>query len=152
MVEIQILGDRLALEVQGWHKLWALKSRLEIPLAHIKTVYADPKPAMGWFQGLKLAGADLPHIFRAGMFYQEGNLVFWDVRHPEKTLVLELEDEKFAKLIVEVDDPEAAIQTIQEALGQYRAHNTSARLELDHFLSEASEEPEQVRLHQDSEE
>src|SRR5437868_3365638 len=114
MVEIDASGDRLLLEVQGWHKLWALKSRLEIPLAHVKNVYADPKPAMGWFQGLKLAGADLPHIFRAGLFYQEGNLVFWDVRHPEKTIVIELEDEKFAKLIVEVDDPEAALQTIRE--------------------------------------
>ena len=71
---------------------------------------------MGWFQGLKLIGADLPNIFRAGTFYQEGNLVFWDVRHPEKTIVVELHDERYAKLIMEVDDPEAAVSLLKKAI------------------------------------
>src|SRR5688572_23620252 len=116
MVEITASEDKLAIEVQGWHKLWALKSRLEIPLEHIKSVSADPNPAMGWFSGLKLAGTDIPHVFRAGLFWQEGNRVFWDVRHPEKTIVIELEDEGYAKLIIEVEDPDAEIQKINAAL------------------------------------
>ena len=55
MVEITIDGDKAVFEVEGWHKLWSLRSRLEIPLAHIIRVHPDPQPAMGWFAGLKVA-------------------------------------------------------------------------------------------------
>ncbi len=134
MVEITPFHDRIALEVKGWHKLWALKSQLEIPLEHIKGVHADPHPAMGWFQGLKIAGTDLPHVFRAGLFFQEGNKVFWDVRHAAQTIVFDLEDEYFAKLIVEVEDPEAAVQMIQEAMRNYETAKAMAVVELDQAM------------------
>jgi hypothetical protein len=116
MIEIKIEIDKAIFEVEGWDKLWSLRSRLEIPLSHIKGAHADSHPAMGWFQGLKLAGTDLPNIFRAGAFYQDGGLVFWDVRHPEKTIVVELEHERFQKLVIEVADPERAVAQINNAL------------------------------------
>jgi hypothetical protein len=116
MVEIKIEGEKAIFEVQGWDKLWSLRSRLEIPLAHIKGAHADPNPAMGWFQGIKLAGTDFPNIFRAGTFYQEGGLVFWDVFHPEKTIVIDLSHERYAKLIIEVKYPNAAVALINDAL------------------------------------
>lgn len=137
MVEVSFTHDSLVLNVQGTHKFWALKSRLEIPLEHIKSVVADPDPAMGWFQGLKIAGTDLPNLFRAGLFYQEGNKVFWDVRHAEKTIVIELHDESCGKLIVEVEDPQAAIQQIHAALADHLALKAAAESELEQFLREA---------------
>ena len=137
MVEITPFHNHIALEVKGWHKLWALKSQLEIPWEHIKGVHADPHPAMGWFQGLKIAGADIPHIFRAGLFYQEGNKVFWDVRHAAKTIVFDLEDEYFAKLIVEVEDPEVTVQMIMEALRTYQEAKAAAVAELDQALEDS---------------
>jgi hypothetical protein len=121
VVEINIDGDKAVFEVEGWHKLWSLKSRLEIPLAHITGVHADPQPAMGWFDGLKVAGTGIPHIFRAGIFYQEGNFVFWDVGSPEKTIVIDLADEQFAKLIVEVAEPQAAVRLLKDAISGRRA-------------------------------
>ena len=121
MVEITINGENAVFEVEGWHKLWALRSRLEIPLTHIKGVHADPRPAMGWFDGLKVAGTAIPHIFKAGIFYQDGNFVFWDVSNPDKTIVIDLEDEHFAKLIVEVDNPQAAERLLEDAVSQRRA-------------------------------
>ena len=134
MVKITITPDRLFLEVQDSHKFWALKSSLSVPLDHIRGVHADPKPAMGWFQGFKLAGADIPHIFRAGMFYQDGDKVFWDVRHPKKTIVIELEDETCAKLIVEVKNPEAAVKEILKAIEDYRISKDRATEELDRYV------------------
>jgi hypothetical protein len=118
MVKIQVEGDRLVLEVEGWDKLWALKSRLEIPLAHVHGAHADPEPAMGWFQGIKLGGTAVPHVFRAGTFYQDRGLVFWDVSHPENTIVIDLEHEHFKKLVVEVEDPTAAIRMIESSIGR----------------------------------
>lgn len=51
-----------------------------------------------------------------GTFYQDGKRVFWDVHRPEKTIVIDLHDERYSELIVEVDDPEQAIKLIQNAL------------------------------------
>ncbi len=115
MVNVGVESDRAVFEVEGWDKLWSLRSRLEIPLAHVKGVHADPGLVIGWFDGLKLAGTGLPHLFRAGTFYQHGDLVFWDVRHPEKAVIVELEHEHFAKLIVEVEDPAAAVARLESA-------------------------------------
>jgi hypothetical protein len=116
VIEISIEQDRMIFEVVGWDKLWSLKSRLEIPLGHIKGAAADPQPAMGWFQGLKLAGTDLPNFFKAGTFYQEGGLIFWDVRNPENTIAVELEHEHYKQLIIEVADPSAAVKLITSAI------------------------------------
>lgn len=116
MVEIKIEGDRVSFEVEGWDQLWSLRSRLEIPLDHIRGAYQDPQPAMGWFQGLKVAGTEFPNVFRAGTFYQNGGFVFWDVHHPEQTIVVELEHEHFQKLVIEVADPYSAAKEINSAL------------------------------------
>jgi hypothetical protein len=127
MVEISVEGDRAVFTVLGWHKLWSLRSRLEIPLAHVRDVHADPSPACwGWFQeGQKVdgvvGGIAWPNVFRAGRFYQDGGWVFWDVRHPENTIVVELHDETYQKLVVEVADPAAAVQLLKQALAQPRA-------------------------------
>ncbi len=116
MVEVTIESNNAVFAVQGSHKLWALRSRLEIPLAHIKGVHTDPSPKMGWFQGLKVFGADIPNLFRAGSFYQDGGWVFWDVRHPEKTIVVELQDEHFQRLVVEVNDPAATVALLKQSV------------------------------------
>lgn len=137
MVEISFGYENLLLEVKGTHKWWALASKMTIPLAHINGVHHDPKPAMGWFQGLKIAGTDLPNLFRAGYFWQDGDRVFWDVRHPKKTIVIELEDEKCAKLIVEVKDVAKALAEIETALESYRRHRALAESEVDAFLEGA---------------
>jgi len=118
MIEITISDEKAIFEVEGWHKLWCLRSHLEIPLTHIKDVHADPEPAMGWFRGLKIAGTDIPNIFKAGIFYQGDGFVFWDVLNPENTIVIELDHEHFAKLILEVADPKSAVALLKNAISQ----------------------------------
>ena len=76
MIEISIEADRAVFEVEGWDQLWSLRSRLEIPVAHINGARVDTLPAWGWFQGLKLSGTDLPNLFRAGTYYQDGGSCF----------------------------------------------------------------------------
>jgi hypothetical protein len=117
MVNIKINGDKVIFEVQGWDKLWSLRSHLEIPLSHIKGARVDPDPAMGWFDGLRLAGTELPKVLRAGTFYQQGELVFWDVHEPKNTIVIDLDHERYKKLIIEVADPEQEVQKINRVKG-----------------------------------
>jgi hypothetical protein len=116
LVDLSIAEGKLILQVQGADKLWALKSSLEMPLVHIAGVRADPEVARGWYHGIRMPGTNVPGVITAGTFYQDGKRVFWDVHHPEKTIVIDLHDERYNQLVVEVADPEAAVKLIQTSL------------------------------------
>jgi hypothetical protein len=113
MVDLSVAEGNLVLHVRGADKFWSLKSTLEIPLEHIAGVRADPEVARGWWHGFKMAGTDFPGVLLAGTFYQHGKRIFWDVHHPDNTIVIELHDERYAELIVEVADPAAAVELIK---------------------------------------
>lgn len=116
MVDLSVAEGKLTLHVRGADKLWALKSSLEIPLVHIARVRSDPEVARGWYHGIRMPGTNVPGVITAGTFYQDGKRIFWDVHHPEKTIVIELHDENYNQLIVEVEDPATAVKLIQDAL------------------------------------
>jgi hypothetical protein len=116
MVDLSILAGNLVLHVRGADKLWAFKSSLEIPLAHISEIRADPAIAHGWWHGLRMPGTNIPGVLTAGTFYQDGKRVFWDVHNPENAVVIELKDERYNELIVEVVNPKAAVELVKAAL------------------------------------
>ena len=116
MVDLSIAEGKLILHVRGADKLWAFKSSLEIPLVHIAGVRADPEAARGWYHGIRMPGTNVPGVITAGTFYQDGKRVFWDVHNSEKTIVIDLHDERYNELVVEVDDPDAAVKLIQNEL------------------------------------
>jgi hypothetical protein len=116
LVDLLIAEGKLTLHVRGADKLWAFKSSLEIPLIHIAGVRADPETARGWYHGIRMPGTNVPGVITAGTFYQDGKRVFWDVHSPEKNIVIDLHDERYNELVVEVDDPEAAVKLIKNAL------------------------------------
>ncbi|MDB5731095.1 MAG: hypothetical protein JWQ03_990 [Variovorax sp.] len=115
MVEISIQGAVAVFEVQGLHRLWALKSRLEIPLQHIRGVRADPGIAHGWWKGFRLPGTHVPGVIIAGTFYRDGKRIFWDVHRAERAVVVELANERYDALIVEVADPQVAVARLEDA-------------------------------------
>jgi hypothetical protein len=116
MVEIVVSEGSLVLHVKGADKLWALKSSLEIPLQHVAGIRADPSVAHGWWHGLRMPGTNLPGVITAGTFYHDGKRVFWDVHNPENTVVIELRDERYNELIVEVADPNKTVEVVRAAL------------------------------------
>ncbi|HEX3662156.1 MAG TPA: hypothetical protein VHU89_12030 [Acidobacteriaceae bacterium] len=116
MVDLSVCEGNLVLHVRGADQLWALKSTLEIPLRHVAGIKADPSVAHGWWHGLKMPGTNLPGIITAGTFYQDGQRVFWDVHHPDSTVVIALHDERYNELIVEVADPEEAVRVVSSAI------------------------------------
>jgi hypothetical protein len=116
VVDLSIAEGKLVLHVLGADKFCSLRSTLEIPLEHIAGVRADPEIARGWWHGFKLIGTDIPGVLWAGTFYQHGECVFWDVHNPDNTIVIELNHERYGKLIIEVADPNTGVQMIERAL------------------------------------
>ena len=45
MTEIELTRDALIVHVRGMDRLWALKSRLEIPLSHVVGAEVNPEIA-----------------------------------------------------------------------------------------------------------
>lgn len=116
MVDITMQGDRVSFRVEGLHQLWAFRSELEIPLAHIVGVEVSPEQVGTWWHGFKLIGTDVPGLFAAGTFFYHGELVFWDVRHPEQTIIVSLAHERYKKLIVEVENPTTTAALLRDAI------------------------------------
>jgi hypothetical protein len=52
------------------------------------------------------------------MIYEDGDCIFWGVDNPDKTIIVYLEDEPYAKMIVEVQDPVAAVHLIEQTITQ----------------------------------
>src|SRR3954464_10355636 len=116
MVDVTVDGDRAVFNVEGLHKLWSFRSAIEIPLAHITGVEANAEQVGRWWHGFKVLGTDAPGLFAAGTFYYHGEIVFWDVRHPEQTIIVSLDHERYKKLIIEVVDVQATVATLRSAL------------------------------------
>jgi len=117
MATISIEGTDLTIDVQGLDKLWSLKSRLTIPLAHVRGATADPSIASE-SKGWKGPGTHFPGVIVAGTFHQEGKKVFWDVHKKGNAVVIELEDDSYQRLVIEVDDPRATVDLIERAVAQ----------------------------------
>ena len=50
----------------------------------------------------------------AGTFHSDGEKLFWNVSGFENTVVIELADENFARLVLTVDDPVTTVERINE--------------------------------------
>ena len=118
MVNITVDGDQAIFEMQGLDKLWSLRSRLQLPLAHIVAVEANADQVGRWWHGFKVLGTDVPGLLGAGTFYYHGELVFWDVHDPANAIILSLDHERYKKLIIEVADPAATVGRLQSAMSR----------------------------------
>ena len=116
MTIVTVHNGDLEITIEGFDKIWALKSHLTVPLEHILSVTYDPEIARGWSHGLRLPGTNIPGVLTAGSYYQHKEWAFWDVHDPEKTIVITLKDERYQKLVVEVADPHQTVIEISNAL------------------------------------
>ena len=117
MAKIELTPGTLIIRLEGADKLWALKSQLDIPLGHVAGAEPAEAEAREWLHGIRLGGTHLPGVISAGRFYEHGQWVFWDVHHPARAIAIALRDERYSRLVVEVDDPAAALAAIGDAAG-----------------------------------
>ncbi|MEW2098642.1 hypothetical protein AB0882_20445 [Streptomyces sp. NPDC012485] len=115
MALIRIADDNLVVVMEGLDKFWAFKSCLTIPLANVRGATVDPGIATD-FKGIRAPGSHLPGVIIAGTFHHDGDKVFWDVKDASKAIVVELADEEYTRLVLQVDDPRAAVALVENAL------------------------------------
>jgi len=67
-------------------------------------------------KGLRAPGTHIPRVITAGTFHQDGERTFWNVRDGDKAVVIQLRNEKYTRLVVEVDDPRETVALVERAL------------------------------------
>lgn len=120
MTTIEITADELVVHVRGVERVLALRSELRVPLAHV--LGAEPSPPevrQRWRDLLRahVPGTDLPFVLMEGSFlFRGGELAFWDVRDPDRTVLVRLDHERYRTLVLQVDDPAATAAAIDAAV------------------------------------
>lgn len=112
---IELTAAKLIVNVQGADRLWVLSSRLEIPIKHVTGAAPATGEARKWLHGMRVGGTHIPGVISAGRFYSHGELVFWDVRDAEKAIDVDVRDERYGRLVLQVADPEEEIARINRA-------------------------------------
>lgn len=110
MVAVTENGNEFIFEIKGFHKIWALKSKIIVSKENIIRAYQNENEFTFW-KGFRMPGTEIPGLIAAGTFYKKGRN-FWDVINTKKALVVELKDNYYKKLIIEVENPEAAMQVL----------------------------------------
>ncbi|MCQ4610150.1 MULTISPECIES: hypothetical protein [Corynebacterium] len=107
---LEFTDTALVVELLGLDKIWSLKGCIDIPWEHVRGATHDPgmknEPKGFRFPGLRM-GEKL-----AGTFHSNGEKLFWNVSGFENTVVIELKDEEFDRLVLTVDDPVTAVERI----------------------------------------
>lgn len=115
MARVEIDETTMTVHVQGLHQLAGLKRRISAPLAHVRGATVDPG-VMGEPKGIRAPGLGLGRLATIGTFYRHRRRHFWDVTAKGTPIVIELEDEPYERLIVEVDDPHTTVDRINAAV------------------------------------
>jgi hypothetical protein len=111
MVEVTVGGDNIIFNIRGLHKLWSFKRQLIIPRSNITRVKQDISVLKGC-KGIKAPGTHIPGLIVAGTFRNNGKKSFWDVCKSKNAIVVDLKNEEYDFLIIEVSDPESVMDLI----------------------------------------
>ncbi|MDE1842872.1 MAG: hypothetical protein KGH95_04395 [Thaumarchaeota archaeon] len=112
---IRIENKNLIFEMHGIDIILAIRKSITIPLEHVSSVSTD---RISWkpFEQIRVAGTSLPGVIKDGMFLSSDGLLFFEMHNPDKCITVSLKNEKYKKIIFEVDDKESVAKTIRDAM------------------------------------
>jgi hypothetical protein len=119
---IDIDEHTLRVRLHGLDVVWAARRRFVVPLGHVRCARIDPDIARrGPWLGAGYTHALLDYAVAAGPMLVHGRHEFWDVHHPDRAVVIELEDEPYERLVLEVRDPAGVVAAVNAAVQAARA-------------------------------
>ena len=129
---VHIEGERLVVTMHGFDVVWTFRRRIAVPLAHVTGARVDPHVAShGPWLGAGRTDALLDYAVAAGPMVVHGRHEFWDVHDPERCVTIDLEDEPFERLVIEVDDPVAVVDAVNAAVQARRGGGEGRGLDED---------------------
>ncbi|MEZ0491673.1 hypothetical protein AB2L28_05425 [Kineococcus sp. TBRC 1896] len=115
MARVQIAGDHLRVQLRGMSKVWAMKSRLEIPLTSVRGATIDPD-VVREPKGVRSPGLHIPGVAAVGTFHHHGEKTLWETYRGTRTIVIQLTGQSYDRIAVEVPNPREAVELINGSL------------------------------------
>ncbi|NOJ28301.1 MAG: hypothetical protein DA330_09860 [Nitrososphaera sp.] len=113
MAKLTITDRYVRVDLYGIKQFLALKSSLTIPITSISKVSTEK---IRWLVFAAKAGTNFPGLLMAGTFFRRGGMVFYYVRDPSKCVSLTLDNHRYRKVIVQVDDKEKTAERIRRLI------------------------------------
>lgn len=111
MPTLTLTDSELCIHLHWWEKLSALSGDVRVPLGEVRGATEDDGFA-GRALGLRLPGIHIPFVLAAGTFVKQGDRQLVLTQRTLRTIVIELSNNRWARLVIGVDD----------------AHDTAARI------------------------
>ena len=105
-------SDNIVFKILGMHKIWTLRSKLEIPRSSIKSVVKKTNQLSGWWKGWRIPGTHIPYFIVAGSYFKNHKRTFWDVTSQDHTIEVELEGFTHDNLMIDVENPDEAVKVL----------------------------------------
>jgi hypothetical protein len=115
-IELQISAETLRVRLTGRDCLYSLKRSISVPLAAVASAQAVERASIATSAKIRAPGTSVPGRIKAGTFRSGTAKEFWDVRHAERVLEIELRGHEFTRLVLQPDDPDREANRIREAI------------------------------------
>lgn len=124
MPRLELTDSELIVHLGKWEKLMALHTDIRVPLQQVRGATEDAGfgGASGFKLGLRIPGTHVPFIVAAGTFLKNGDRQFVFTRRKLHTIVIELADNEWTRLVIGVPDAHAATARINAAVARLRTN------------------------------
>lgn len=115
-IDIHSRGSDVVVALTGFDRIFALKSRLEIPKDRISAVDVKKRRELesearpSW---LRMPGAHVPGLVRHGSYGLDPRREFWAVYRQENVLVISLRDWEYIRLVLGIPNPWSVASWLQ---------------------------------------
>jgi hypothetical protein len=115
MVTVSILGDDVLFSVVSWYRRWTVRSLREVRVSrrHIRGVRHE-RPPSPFPKGWRNVGCWIPGVMTFGSYQVHRERHFYDVMDWSKVVVVDLQNEHFDRLAVQVEDPAAVVKLLAD--------------------------------------
>jgi hypothetical protein len=112
---VTIEEGNLVFELHGVDEFLSIKKSISVPLQHVVSVSTERVP---WqpFKQMRIAGASLLGVVKGGRFLSSNGMMFFEMHDPDKCVTVNLDHERYKKIVFEVEDKEATAKQINGAL------------------------------------
>jgi hypothetical protein len=112
---VTIEDGNLVFELHGVDEFLSIKRSISIPLQHVVSVSTERVP---WqpFKQIRVAGTSLPGVIKDGRFLSSNGMMFFEMHDPDKCVTVNLDHERYKKIVFEVENKEATAKQINGAL------------------------------------
>lgn len=114
-MRLRIEGGTLHVELSWWEKVLSVRGSLRVPLESVERARPG-RPPWTWRQ-LRIPGAHLPGIIKAGSYYTDRGWEFWFATLGKPYLTVELRSGRYRRLVLGVTENEAWVKRINRAVG-----------------------------------